>query len=435
MTDTFYMLSLGCPKNRVDSELIWAAAATRGLVAVDDPAQADVIVVNTCAFIQSAVEESLDAIVEMGRFKTSGRCRRLIVAGCLTPRYQDSLAAELPEVDLFVGPAEVGKLGQWLDAAPGGERVRCRCGQSYLADSSVPRVNSLASGAAYLKAAEGCSRRCSFCVIPSLRGPQHSRPLADLVIEAENLVELGVREIVLVAQDLAAWGGDLPAGPELADLVAALASVGGLRWLRLMYLFPTAIPERLIEVISGTPNVLPYLDIPVQHADRGVLAGMRRGGDPATMLALIERLRRDIDGVVLRTSLMTGFPGEDESAYRRLVEFVELCRFERLGVFAFSAEEGSPAAEMDGRVPAELAEARRSELLDIQSRIAADYHDSLIGGEIEVLVEDLGVGRAWNQAPEVDGKTVIHGRAEPGRIVRAVVEKAGAYDLEVYVSE
>jgi len=207
LTDTFYMLSLGCPKNRVDSELIWAAAATRGLVAVDDPAQADVIVVNTCAFIQSAVEESLDAIVEMGRFKTSGRCRRLIVAGCLTPRYQDSLAAELPEVDLFVGPAEVGKLGQWLDAAPGGERVRCRCGQSYLADSSVPRVNSLASGAAYLKAAEGCSRRCSFCVIPSLRGPQHSRPLADLVIEAENLVELGVREIVLVAQDLAACPG------------------------------------------------------------------------------------------------------------------------------------------------------------------------------------------------------------------------------------
>jgi len=429
------MLSLGCPKNRVDSELIWAAAATRGLVAVDDPAQAEVIVVNTCAFVQSAVEESLDAIVEMGRFKTSGCCRRLIVAGCLTARYRDSLAAELPEVDLFVGPAEVGKLGQWLDAAPGGESVRCQHGQSYLADSSVPRVNSLASGAAYLKVAEGCSRHCSFCVIPSLRGPQQSRPLDDLVMEAENLIELGVREIVLVAQDLAAWGGDLPGRPELAELVAALAAVGGLRWLRLMYLFPTEIPERLIEVISGTPHVLPYLDIPVQHADRGVLARMRRGGDPATMVALIERLRRDVAGVVLRTTLMTGFPGEDESAYRRLVEFVEQCRIERLGVFAFSAEEGSPAAEMDGKVPAELAEARRQELLDIQRGIASDYHESLIGREIEVLVEDLGVGRAWNQAPEVDGKTVIHGRAEPGRIVRAVVKKAGVYDLEVDVSE
>ncbi len=435
MTDTFYMLSLGCPKNRVDSELIWAAAARRGLIAVDDPSQADVIVVNSCAFVQAAVEESLDAIVELGRYKTSGRCRKLIVAGCLTPRYRDSLAAELPEVDLFVGPAEVGEIGGWMDSDAGGERVRCKSGQSYLADSSVPRVNSLAAGTAYLKAAVGCSRRCSFCLIPGLRGPFRSRPLDDLVVEAENLIELGVREIVLVAQDLAAWGDDLPGRPELADLVAALSEVAGLDWLRLMYLFPTAVPDRLIEVISSRRNVLPYLDIPLQHSDERVLLRMRRGGDPASMLALVERLRRDIFGVVLRTSLMTGFPGEDEKAFRRLVEFVEHCRFERLGVFAFSAEEGSPAADLDDQIPAELAESRRAELLDVQRRIAEDYNRSLIGQEIEVLAEDVGVGRAWNQAPEVDGKTVIRGRAEPGRIVRAVVKQAGSYDLEVDVCE
>ena len=344
MARAFYIVTLGCPKNRVDSEVIWAGAAMQGLLAVDDPAAADVIIINTCAFVQSAVVESLDTIVEMARYKDEGRCSQLIVCGCLTPRFREELLSELPEVDLFVGPAEAGEIGRFLSDKPGGERLSCARERAFLPSAATPRVNSLAAGSAYLKVAEGCSRRCTFCIIPKLRGPQRSRSLEDLVEETANLAGLGVREVILVAQDLAGWGVDLPQKPRLSDLVEALAGVAGIQWLRLMYLFPTEVPERLIRVMAEKENVLPYLDLPFQHADAEVLRRMRRGGDPDTFVALVERLREKIPRVVLRTSLMTGFPGEDRAAFDRLFALVERCRFERLGVFIFSPEEGTEAA-------------------------------------------------------------------------------------------
>jgi ribosomal protein S12 methylthiotransferase len=432
---TFHIVTLGCPKNRVDSEVIWAGAATQGLVAVDNPAEADVILVNTCAFVQSAVVESLDTIVEMGRYKEEGRCSLLVVCGCLTPRFGEELLSELPEVDLFAGPAEAGELGRLLSREPGGPRLFCAGGQAFLPTAATPRANSLAAGSAYLKVAEGCSRRCAFCIIPKLRGPQRSRSLEDLVREASNLVRLGVREVILVAQDLAGWGADLPKKPRLSDLVEALAGVSGLRWLRLMYLFPTEIPGRLIRLMAEKEKVLPYLDLPFQHADPEVLRRMRRGGEPEIFVALVEKLRREIPGVVLRTSLMTGFPGEDRAAFERLFAFVERCRFERLGVFIFSPEEGTPAATFPDPVKKDVAQKRHKELMTLQQKIAAAYHQSLIGTVQAAIVEtevEPGVfaGRLWCQAPEVDGRLTFSGRARLGDIVRVRVTAAGPYDLE-----
>ncbi len=435
MPRTFHIVTLGCPKNRVDSEVIWADAALQGLVATDDPAEADVIIVNTCAFIQSAVVESLDTIVEMGNYKEEGRCSQLIVCGCLTARFGEELLAELPEVDLFAGPAEAGEIGRLLSRPPGGGRLSCASGQAFLPSASTPRVNSLSAGSAYLKVAEGCSRKCTFCIIPRLRGPQRSRSIGDLVAEAADLARLGIREVILVAQDLAGWGVDLPEKPRLADLVEALAGVSGIRWLRLMYLFPTEMPERLIRVMAEKENVLPYLDLPFQHADPGVLKRMRRGGDPETFVAVVERLRREIPGLVLRTSLMTGFPGEDRVAFERLFGFVERCRFERLGVFIFSPEEGTQAVELPDPVEPEVAQKRHRELMTLQKEIAWDYHRSLVGSTQAAIVEaelEPGVftGRLWCQAPEVDGGLTIGGRARAGEIVRVRITKAGPYDLE-----
>ena len=435
MARTFHIVTLGCPKNRVDSEVIWAGVATRGLVATENPAEADVIIINTCAFVQSAVVESLDTIVEMGRYKEEGICSQLIVCGCLTPRFREELLSELPEVDLFVGPAEAGEIGRLLSDRPGTERLSCATEQAFLPAAATPRVNSLAAGSAYLKVAEGCSRRCTFCVIPRLRGPQRSRSLEDLVEETSNLAGLGVREVILVAQDLASWGVDLPGKPRLSDLVEALAGVADVRWLRLMYLFPTEVPESLIQVMALKDNVLPYLDLPFQHADQEVLRRMRRGGDPETFVALVERLRQKIPGVVLRTSLMTGFPGENRAAFQRLFAFVERCRFERLGVFIFSPEEGTEAATFSEPVEKEVAQKRHRELMTLQGEIAAAYHQSLVGTTQAAIVEaelepGAFTGRLWCQAPEVDGRLILSGRAHAGDIVRVRVTAAGPYDLE-----
>ena len=434
MARTFHIVTLGCPKNRVDSEVIWADVATSGLVAVDDPADAEVIIVNTCAFVQSAVVESLDTIVEMGRYKEAGRCETLVVCGCLTPRFHEELLQELPEVDFFAGPAEAGEIARLLKDPPE-SRLSCLRERAFLPAAATPRVNSLAAGSAYLKVAEGCSRRCSFCIIPRLRGPQRSRPLDDLVEEASNLAALGIREVVLVAQDLASWGVDLPKKPRLADLVEALAGVAGVGWIRLMYLFPTEVPERLIRVIAENESVLPYLDLPFQHADAEVLKRMRRGGDPETFLTLVERLRKEIPKVVLRTSLMTGFPGEDQAAFERLFDFVERCRFERLGVFIFSPEEGTEAAGLPDPVAKEEAQKRHRELMTLQQEIAGAYHQSLLRSTQAAIVDEelepgLFAGRLWCQAPEVDGRLTVRGRARAGEIIRVKVTAAGPYDLE-----
>lgn len=435
MAKRFHLVGLGCPKNQVDSEVIWAGLASAGLVATDDPAEAEIIVVNTCAFIQSAVEESLDQIVDLARYRKSGQLTKLVVTGCLPARYREKLADELSEVDLFVGPGEVDKLGAMLTGTAPSDRLVAEPGTAFLPNAKTPRVNSLSPGAAYVKVAEGCSRSCTFCIIPKLRGAQRSRPLDDLVAEVEALVHLGINEVVLVAQDLAAWGRDLPGKPGLTELVDALGSVGGLWWLRLMYLFPTQLPEGLLEVIAEREPVLPYLDIPLQHIDDRVLTRMRRGHTAAEARALISAIRKRLPNAVLRTSLMTGFPGEDQEAFDRLRDFVTETRFERLGVFAYSPEEGTVAAEMDDAPATELAHARREELLSIQQPIAEAYHRSLVNTTCEVLIEGicedgLFEGRAWNQAPEVDGACFVEGHAALGEMVRVRLTDADVYDLQ-----
>ncbi len=432
----FHLIGLGCPKNKVDSEVVWAQLASRGWTAVDDPAEAELIIVNTCAFLREAVEESLDAIMQASSYKTVGRCKELVVAGCLPGRYTDGLVDELEEVDLFVTPEKIGDLAELLETKrEKRSRLVGDSADSFLMDSNTPRANSLSAGAAYLKVAEGCSRKCSFCVIPSIRGPQRSRPIDDLITEAENLVRWGANELILVAQDLASWGSDLPKRPSLDELVDELAGVAGLWWLRLMYLFPTKVPKRLLDVIARHETVLPYLDIPLQHVDPAVLKRMKRGGDAQTMLDFIGKIRQMLPGAVLRTSLMTGFPGETDESFERMACFVREAKFERLGVFAFSAEEGTEAAKLDKQVPHELALQRQKQLMQIQVSIAEDYHRSLVGKSLEVLVEGIAdkgemIGRAWNQAPEVDGQTFMTGDAIIGEVVRVRITDADPYDLQ-----
>ena len=440
---TFHIVSLGCPKNRVDAEVIWAEAAISGLTAVDDPAQADVIIVNTCGFIQSAVTESIDTILTLSQHKVQGRCQRLVVAGCLAGRYGKDLVEQFPEVDLFLTPGEVAGVKALLNPAPGASiRKSAAKARAFLPSASTPRVNSLSPGSAYLKVAEGCNRRCSFCIIPHIRGRQRSRTITDLVKDAKNLTRSGIREVILVAQDLASWGKDLPGNPTLDQLVRALAAVPSLAWLRLMYLFPQSVDGRLVRVLGDHPNVLPYLDIPIQHVNRAVLKGMRRSGDPATLARLVRRLREELPGLVLRTSLMTGFPGETEAAYQELRDFVQASRFERLGVFAFSPEEGTAAARMPDQVPTRVAKARMRGILLLQKKISLAFHRSLLGTTVSVIVEGktgdgVYVGRTWNQAPEVDGVTYVlpltrSGRARKlpiGQIVEVRVTQVQAYDL------
>jgi ribosomal protein S12 methylthiotransferase len=435
--ETFHLIGLGCPKNRVDAEGMWAQLARAGLRAVDEPDGADLVVVNTCAFIRPAVEESLDEILAVAALRRAGRCRRLVVAGCLPGRYREALLGDLPEVDLFVGPAEAGRLAELaLGPLPGaGGRLVVQPAAAWLPGAGAPRANSLSPGAAYLKVADGCSRRCAFCCIPAIRGPQRSRPLGDVVREAEGLARLGVLELTLVAQDLAAWGHDLPGQPGLEALVAALSGVAGLAWLRLMYLHPREVSDRLLELVASSEKVLPYLDVPLQHVDAGVLRAMRRGGGPRGLLAFVRHLRARVPGLALRTSLMTGFPGESAAAFERLLGFVAEARFERLGVFAFSPEEGTEAAGLKGRVSARVAESRRRRLMELQAGIARDYHASLVGQVVEVLVEGVTgdgtlLGRAWNQAPEVDGETRVRGEATLGAIARVRLTGGDAHDLE-----
>ncbi len=441
MKKRFHLIGLGCPKNQVDSELVWAQLSSQGWTAVDDAAEAELIVVNTCAFLTEAVEESLDTIVQAASFKTRGRCKKLVVAGCLPGRYSQQLLDDLQEVDLFVTPEKVGEISTLVESDLGKEgKLQGSPGRSFLMDADTPRANSLSAGAAYLKVAEGCSRKCSFCVIPSIRGPNRSRSIDDLVREAENLVRWGANELILVAQDLASWGTDLPGKPALHELVDELAVVPGLWWLRLMYLFPTKIPEQLLEVIARHETVLPYLDIPLQHVDPEVLKRMKRGGDPQTLLNFIGKIRKQVPGAVLRTSLMTGFPGETEQAFERLMGFVKEARFERLGVFAFSAEEGTEAASLDHQVPREVVLKRQRQLMDEQVAIAEEYHHGLVGRSMEVLVEGIGgegemIGRAWNQAPEVDGQTFMTGEAIIGEVVRVRITDADPYDLQGEIIE
>ncbi len=430
-----YILTLGCAKNRVDSEVMLGTLAKRGYSLVRAPEEAEVIVVNTCAFIDKAKQESVDAILEMASYKEKGRCQTLLVSGCLPQRYADDLLKEMPEVDHFVGTGAYAQVGDLLAAAAAPKVLIPD--PEFVHDAKTPRINSMPSYTSYLKIAEGCDNACAFCIIPKLRGAQRSRTIEDLVAEVKRLAKQGCIEFNLIAQDLTAWGQDLPGRPKLAQLLRALVKVDGPRWFRLHYAYPRDFPDELIEVMAGEEKIAKYLDLPIQHISEPLLRRMKRGKGPTFIRELLSKLRARVPGIVMRTSLIAGLPGETEQEFQQLEAFVKEQRFERLGVFAYSREEGTAAAEMDGQLPAKVIASRQRHLMAVQRRINREQNKALIGKRLQVLVEGaseetehLLVGRHAGQSPEIDGVTYINdGVARPGEIVTVEVSQAADYDV------
>jgi len=429
-----YMATLGCPKNRVDSEVMLGTLGARGYTLVERPEDASVIVVNTCAFIGPAKQESVDTILELAELKKSGRCNTLVVTGCLSQRYGPELAKEMPEVDHFLGTGAYVQIGDLLAAEAAPRQIIPD--PDYVHDARTPKVNSSPKWTAYLKISEGCDNACAFCIIPTLRGAQRSRPIDDLVAEARTLAASGVRELNLVAQDLTAYGHDLPGRPQLHQLLEALCSVD-VRWIRLHYAYPRVFPDALIEVMAREPKIAKYLDMPLQHASDRLLRSMRRGRDSAFLIALLAKLRARIPGLTFRTSLIAGLPGETEDDFALLKEFVRTQRFERMGCFQYSDEEGTAAYDFPDKVPQKVIERRWREVMAVQKRINREQNRALIGKRLEVLVEGpspesehLLVGRHEGQAPDIDGVVYINdGFGYPGEFVTVEVTEAHDYDL------
>jgi ribosomal protein S12 methylthiotransferase len=432
-------VSLGCPKNRVDSEVMLGVARDAGFAHVDDAAGADVIVVNTCGFIGEAKKESIDAILEMAEQKDKGRCRRLVVAGCLSQRHPEELAREMPEVDHFLGSSDMLKLGEVLSGRA--DRMLVGNPADWLVAASSPRALSTPGGSAYVKIAEGCNRTCSFCVIPEMRGKQRSRPVRDVVEEVTALAAQGVREINLVSQDTIAWGRDLAKTSAekaaLADLVGAVADVPGVRWVRVFYLYPETIGDALVDLFANHPRVLPYVDMPLQHAADGMLRRMKRGHGGDRLRRVVADLREKVPDLTFRTAFIVGHPGETDEEFEELCSFVTWAEFDRVGVFRYSDEESCASHALGGKVPARVAERRRRRLMSLQRRIAHEKNRRLVGRELEVLVEGTSdeheyvlMGRHGGQAPDIDGQVYLSGgEARPGEIRRVVVTQASDYDL------
>lgn len=435
-----HIFSLGCAKNRVDSEVMLGHLLEGGLQPVADAESADVLIVNTCGFIGDARQESRDAIAEMALVKARGKGKKLVVTGCLSQVAAPELAKEFSGVDAFLGSGDVDKILATVKRA-GHPRPPKHAfpDPDYTITAASPRVLSLAYSA-YVKISEGCSNTCAFCSIPSMRGKQKSRTVADVVREVENLRAAGVVEVNLIAQDLCAFGKDRGQGESLADLLRALdgISVGEQPyWIRCLYAYPRGLTQEVQTILADAQHIVPYLDMPLQHASDAVLRRMRRGkGGPATR-ELVERLRTNHPRLTLRTTFLVGFPGETDDDFAELVTFVKDMRFERMGVFSYSPEEVTPSAHMPDQVPHEVAEERRATLLDVQKRISRKQHAALRGKTLDVLVEGVSdetdlllQGRHACQAPEVDGVTYINdGSAKPGDVVRVKVTQSGDYDL------
>ena len=437
-----HLLSLGCPKNLADSELMLGALVRAGFEITLDPNDAQVLLVNTCAFIESAKKESLDAILEAADTKRRGHGKRLVVAGCLSQRYGEELRASMPEVDIFVGTGNFLDLPELLrrTETPEHRGVEYAGAAHLLPTAETPRINAGAFFTSYLKISEGCNHKCAFCIIPKIRGLHESRAIADLVAEARKLAESGVRELNLIAQDLTAYGRDLKPAASLAELLRSLSEVEELRWIRLLYCYPNFVTDELLDAVAELPKVVKYIDIPLQHADDAILRAMRRERSADALRRILDRIRKRIPDVVIRTSFIVGFPGETEAAFERLKSFVSEEQFDRMGVFTYSLEENTAAFGLSDQVAERVKRARRAELMEIQSAISLGKNRVLVGREIELLVEGAMPGRSARlrarnagQAPEIDGSVFLTGEAEAGDFVRARVDKALSYDLHASV--
>jgi ribosomal protein S12 methylthiotransferase len=430
-----HLTTLGCPKNQVDSELMLGMLAAAGFPIAEQAEDAECLIVNTCAFIDRAREESVNTILELAQLKQVGLARSLIVTGCLTQRYGRDVMAEMPEVDAVLGTSDLDRIVDLVRQEAGRRDWATGAPPGYLYDARTPRLLGARVPYAYVKIAEGCDMACTFCAIPQFRGRHRSRPLADIVAEVEGLAGRGIKEAILVSQDTLAWGRDRPGGADVGDLLLALSETA-MPWIRPMYLHPAHVTDRLIDKL-GRSRMVPYLDMPVQHGDDRVLRAMRRAVTAQRMQDVLRGFRAAIPGLTVRTTVLVGFPGETEAAFQRLLEFVEEMRFERLGVFTFSPEAGTPAVDMPDPVPRELAEERAAIVQECQDRIAFETVRALEGTAQEVLVDGPNPdpafeweGRLASQAPEIDG--VVHLRGAtlgPGRFVRARIVDVEGYEL------
>ncbi|MBI1922210.1 MAG: 30S ribosomal protein S12 methylthiotransferase RimO [Geobacter sp.] len=432
------MVSLGCPKNLVDAEVMLGCLDLKGYEITTDEKDADIIIVNTCSFIKEAKQESVDTILDLADRKQDGRCRLLIVAGCLPQRYQEELANELPEVDIFIGTGDYPRIAEILaEREQTDSQVKYIGDPNYLYDADLPRLKSSPSYTAYLKIAEGCSNCCSYCVIPSLRGSYRSRPMAKLIEEAKRLVTSGTKELNLIAQDITRYGSDMEDGMTLETLIRELAKLDGLRWIRLMYAYPDGITDGLIDLIKTEEKVCKYLDMPIQHISDPVLKQMNRRSGEEDIRSLIAKLRTEIPAIALRTSIIVGFPGETDEDFRKLLAFVEEAQFDRLGVFCYSREEGTPAAEMPDQVSERVKRERYKRLMKAQARVSFKRNRALIDTLEQVIVEGFSdetdlllKGRSSRQAPDIDGMVYITaGNADVGDIVTIKITDSSDYDL------
>jgi ribosomal protein S12 methylthiotransferase len=438
-------VSLGCPKNLVDSEVMMGTLAEAGYEITNNADEADTVVVNTCGFIESAKQESIDAILEATSLKADGKAKRVVVAGCLVERYRDNLIKELPEVDAFIGTNEVARILEAADEKsnfrelpllPIGNKTA-----TYLYDFDTPRYRATDSHTAFIKIAEGCDRPCAFCSIPGMRGSFRSRRFGSIIEEARNLANQGVKEVVLIAQDSSRYGEDLGEVDALAALIRALGEIEELEWVRVMYAYPTHISDAFLAAIAETPKAVKYLDMPLQHASRNVLKLMKRGGTRESLEKLIARVRERVPGIAIRTTFITGFPGEMDADFEELMAFVRNCRFDNVGVFTYSDEEGTAAYDLPNKVDAKTASKRRNSLMKEQAKISKQMNKAKIGNTYKVLFEGLSQesdllfqGRLQGQAQEIDGYILINDMPEDlapeiGAVYDVRITDAHEYDL------
>ena len=431
------MVSLGCPKNQMDAELMLAKLCRAGMEITAESGLADVVIVNTCGFIEDAKKESIENILEFAALKSEGRIQKIIVTGCMAERYQQEVAKELPECDAVLGLGANEDIVEVVNAVMNGERIT-RFPDKNCWKLDGDRLQTTPHFFAYLRIADGCDNRCTYCAIPMIRGGLRSRTMEAIVEEATLLAKAGVRELVLVAQDTTVYGADLYGEPRLPELLERLCAIEGLHWIRLLYCYPQHITDRLLTVMREQEKVVPYMDIPLQHASGAVLRAMNRPGDVESLSRLLRHVREEGPGIVLRTTVMTGFPGETEEDFEQLCRFVQEMRFERLGCFAFSAEEGTPAATLPGQVSEKLRQHRRDIVMEEQARIAEAYNQAQIGKTLEVLVESFDryaecwFGRTAADAPDIDGKGFFDAgdrRVQPGDFVRVRITDCMDWDL------
>ncbi len=430
-------ISLGCDKNLVDSEVMLGLVEKRGYKIVDDEKEADIVVINTCCFIHDAKEESIQTILEMAEYKKGGRLKALIVTGCLAQRYQNEILKEIPEVDAVLGTASYHKIAETIEAALRGGGFLELADINGLPFVDTKRLVTTGGHFAYLKIAEGCDKHCTYCIIPKLRGNYRSVPIERLLKEAKELAEQGVKELILVAQETTIYGRDLYGEKSLHILLKKLCKISGIRWIRLLYCYPEEMDDRLIQVIKEEKKICHYLDLPIQHSEDEILKRMGRRTTKEQLISLIRKLREEIPDIVLRTTLITGFPGETTEQHEKLLAFVDEMEFERLGVFTYSPEEDTPAADFPGQVPEEEKEERRAQVMELQQEIVFEQAEEMTGKEVLVMIEgkvadeNAYVGRTYMDAPGVDGLIFINTDRElmSGDFAKVTVTGAAEYDL------